>query len=489
MPGLVAVFGEKDNTADLDPLIEKVKFRGTCREKDCDEDCQSLAVLNNVSLEYDAESSAALDGYIVFSEGEGTALQGGEAERKFSELLQKEGLSCFENIEGEFALAYLRDDGSCLVARDPFGVKPLYYTIKDKTLYIAPEIKALVDLGAAIKEVPPGCYYEKGKDWIRYYSLPKMFKNENISLEEAEEKLRHLLWLAVEERMKDVDIEDLGVYLSGGLDSSVVAALAAEMSSTPINTYTVGIEGSQDIKYAAMVAERIGSKPHVYTYGVEDMLEVLPSVIYHLESFDCAYVRSSIPNYIAARFAAQDGRKVMMTGEGSDEIFAGYSYLKNLDSEAEITAEIEKFLGGLSRTGLQRVDRMNSAHGLDCRVPFLKPALLELVQQLPLDWKLHDFDHDTNEPVDKWILRKAFEKDLGSKVAWREKQQFDQGSGSSDMLTEVAEEAISDAEFEKESAEAPVPVRNKEELYYYRIFRRYYPESVLPLVGRWTKTS
>ncbi len=489
MPGLVAVFGEKDNTADLDPLIEKVKFRGTCREKDCDEDCQSLAVLNNVSLEYDAESSAALDGYIVFSEGEGTALQGGEAERKFSELLQKEGLSCFENIEGEFALAYLRDDGSCLVARDPFGVKPLYYTIKDKTLYIAPEIKALVDLGTAIKEAPPGSYYEKGKGWIRYYSLPKMFKNENISLEEAEEKLRHLLWLAVEERMKDVDIEDLGVYLSGGLDSSVVAALAAEMSSTPINTYTVGIEGSQDIKYAAMVAERIGSKPHVYTYGVEDMLEVLPSVIYHLESFDCAYVRSSIPNYIAARFAAQDGRKVMMTGEGSDEIFAGYSYLKNLDSEAEITAEIEKFLGGLSRTGLQRVDRMNSAHGLDCRVPFLKPALLELVQQLPLDWKLHDFDHDTNEPVDKWILRKAFEKDLGSKVAWREKQQFDQGSGSSDMLTEVAEEAISDAEFEKESAEAPVPVRNKEELYYYRIFRRYYPESVLPLVGRWTKTS
>ncbi len=489
MPGLVAVFGEKDNTADLDPLIKKVKFRGTCREKDCDNDCQSLAVLNNASLEYDEESSAALDGYIVFSEDEGTALQGSEGESKFTELLKKEGLSCFENIEGEFALAYLRDDGSCLVARDPFGVKPLYYTIKDKTLYIAPEIKALVDLDSPIKEAPPGSYYEKGKGWIRYYSLPKLVKKENLSLDEAEEKMRHLLWLAVEERMTDVNIEDLGVYLSGGLDSSVVAALAAEIASRPINTYTVGIEGSQDITYAAIVAERIGSKSHVYTYNLDDMLEVLPSVIYHLESFDCAYVRSSIPNFIAARFAANDGRKVMLTGEGSDEIFAGYSYLKSLDSEDEITAEMAKFIDTLSRTGLQRVDRMNSAHGLDCRVPFLKPALLELVQKFPLDWKLHDFDSDDDEPVDKWILRRAFEKELGSKVAWREKQQFDQGSGSSDMLTEVAEEAISDEEFEKESTEAPVPVRNKEELYYYRIFRRYYPESVLPLVGRWTKTS
>ncbi len=488
MPGLVAVFGDKDNTANLDPLIEKVKFRGTCREKDCAENCQSLAVLNNVSLEYDEASSAALDGYIVFSEG-GAALQGSEGESKFSELLQKKGLSCFENIEGEFALAYLKEDGSCLVARDPFGVKPLYYTIKDKTLYIAPEIKALVDLNSPIKEAPPGSYYEKGKGWIKYYSLPKVVKKNNLTLEEAEEKMRHLLWLAVEERMTDVDIEGLGVYLSGGLDSSVVAAIASEISSKPINTYTVGIEGSQDIKYAAIVAERIGSKPHVYTYGLDDMLEVLPSVIYHLESFDCAYVRSSIPNYIAARFAANDGRNLMLTGEGSDEIFAGYSYLKTLDSEEEITVEIENFIKNLSRTGLQRVDRMNSAHGLDCRVPFLKPALLELVQQFPLDWKLHDFDADKDEPVDKWILRRAFEKELGSKVAWREKQQFDQGSGSSDMLTEVAEEAISDEEFEKETAEAPVPVRNKEELYYYRIFRRYYPESVLPLVGRWTKTS
>lgn len=485
MSGLVAIFGKKSEESDMEPLIESVKFRGTCKGVQADEDGYGMAILNSTDPESESDISAALDGYIVFSEEEGTILQGGEGETRFCDVFNKEGLSCFESIEGEFAIAYYDDEGSPFVARDPFGVKPLYYAKKDGTLYIAPEIKALVDLGVEIKEAPPGSYLDDNQSWVRYYKVPRIVENKDLTLEEAEEKMRHLLYLAVEERIEGA--ENLGVYLSGGLDSSVVAALAAEISPEPINTYTVGVEGSEDVKYAEIVAKRIGSKPHVYTYTIDEMLEVLPKVIYHLESFDCAYVRSSIPNYIAARYAARDGRKIMLTGEGSDEIFAGYSYLKTLGSDKEITEEIETFLKNLSKTGLQRVDRMNSAHGLDCRVPFLKPALLELVQQFPLDWKLHDFDSD--EPIDKWILRRAFVPELGEEVAWREKQQFDQGSGSSDMLTSIAEEAISDEEFARESEEVPVPVRNKEELYYYRIFRRYYPESVLPLVGRWTKTS
>ncbi len=483
MSGLIAMYNENGEAGDLDPLIERVRFRGTCREIETDEYGCGLAVLGSYAHKGKCDLSAALDGYMVFSEEEGTVLQGGAGETRFCDLLDQKGLSCFESIEGEFAVAYFGDDGSCLIARDPFGVKPLYYAKKEGTLYVAPEIKALLDLKSPIKEAPPGSYNENGNGWVKYYQVPAITNNNKLSLEEAEEKMRHLLDLAVEERIKGV--ENLGVYLSGGLDSSVVAALAAEIKTEAISTYTVGVEGSRDIEYASIVAERIGARPHVYTYDIDEMLAVLPEVIYHLESFDCAYVRSSIPNFIAARFAAQDGRRVMLTGEGSDEIFAGYSYLKTLESEEEISSEIEGFLKNLSRTGLQRVDRMNSAHGIECRVPFLTPALLELVQKFPLDWKLHDFD---SEPVDKWILRRAFVDELGSKVAWREKEQFDQGSGSSDMLTAVAEEAISDAEFKEEAQAAPVPVRNKEELYYYRIFRRFYPESVLPLVGRWTRT-
>ncbi|MGM0689157.1 MAG: asparagine synthase-related protein [Bacillota bacterium] len=485
MSGLVAIFGKKSEAADMEPLIERVKFRGTCKGLQTDEEGCGIAIMSSSASDNESDASAALDGYMVFSEEEGMVLQGGEGETRFCDLFDQEGLSCFESIEGEFAIAYFNEGGSHLVARDPFGVKPLYYAKKDNTLYIAPEIKALVELDVTIKEAPPGSYLDQINGWVKYYQVPRIIENKNLTLEEAEEKMRHLLYLAVEERVKGVD--NLGVYLSGGLDSSVVAALASEISPDPISTYTVGVSGSQDIEYAKIVAERIDAMPHVYEYDLDEMLKVLPKVIYHLESFDCAYVRSSIPNYIAARQAALDGREVMLTGEGSDEIFAGYSYLKTLGSEQEITDEIEGFLKNLSKTGLQRVDRMNSAHGLDCRVPFLKPALLELVQQFPLDWKLHGRDED--EPVDKWILRRAFVQELGSRVAWREKQQFDQGSGSSDMLSAVAEEAISDNEFARESELSPVPVRNKEELYYYRIFRDYFPESVLPLVGRWTKTS
>jgi asparagine synthase (glutamine-hydrolysing) len=331
--------------------------------------------------------------------------------------------------------------------------------------------------------VPPGSYYQEGRGWVKYYAFPAAGKID-LSIDEAEKKMRCLLKLAVEERIEGV--ENLGVYLSGGLDSSVIAALAAQIRSNPISTYTVGVKGSRDIDYAEDIAARIGSEHHSYTYDIDEMLSVLPDVIYHLESFDCAYVRSAIPNYIAASRAAADGRRVMLTGEGSDEMFAGYSYLKTLPSAQVIAAELEGIFKNLSRTGLQRVDRMNAAHGLECRVPFLKPSLLELVQQFPMDWKLHNLD---SEPVDKWILRRAFEEELGAKVAWREKEQFDQGSGSAQMLEAVAEEAISDAEFAAESAAAPVSVRNKEELYYYRIFRNSFPEAVLPLVGRWSKTS
>ncbi len=485
MSGLIAIFGKKSEASDMDPLIERVKFRGKCSGLQTGEEGYGMAIMGNSCPVEDSDISAALDGYMVFSEEDGTVLQGGEGETRFCDLFDKDGLSCFESIEGEFAIAYFSDEGEHLIARDPFGVKPLYYAKKEGTLYVAPEIKALLDLKVPIKEAPPGSYLDDTNGWVRYYKIPRIAENKELTLDEAEEKMRQLLYLAVEERIAGV--EKLGVYLSGGLDSSVVAALASEISAEPISTHTVGVKGSKDIEYARIIAERIGSVPHVYTYDLDEMLEVLPKVVYHLESFDCAYVRSSIPNYIAARQAAMDGRRVMLTGEGSDEIFAGYSYLKTLDTEKEITEEIEGFLQNLSKTGLQRVDRMNSAHGLDCRVPFLKPALLELVQQFPLDWKLHDRDED--EPIDKWILRRAFENELGAKVAWREKQQFDQGSGSSEMLAAVAEEAISDSEFARESEQAPVPVRNKEELYYYRIFRKHYPESVLPLVGRWTKTS
>ncbi len=482
MPGLVAVFGEQEAAVNLNPLINRVKYRGPCRQKVNLGDRSAMAVLDRVSTRFDPTMSVALDGYLLF-EGEKEALQGSAAEEKLCRLLAQKGPGCLTGLDGEFTFAY-RDDNRYMVVRDPLGVNPLYYSVKDSAFYFAPEIKALLDLDSPIKEVPPGCYCENSGAWISYYQPSESGNFFALSLQQAEEQLRQLMRGAVRERIDG--IEGLGVYLSGGLDSSVIAVIAAELLPEPISTFTVGVSDSRDIEYARIVAKQIGSVHHEYIYDLEEMLEVLPEVIYHLESFDCAYVRSSIPNYIAARQAAGAGRKVMLTGEGSDELFAGYTYLKGISSPDQINAEISGLIKNLSNTGLQRVDRMNAAHGLDCRVPFLKTALVELVQRFPLDWKLRDME---DKPVDKWILRRTFTEQLGEKVAWREKQQFDQGSGSAELMAQVAEKSISDADYNKEAAGAPVSVRNKEELYYYRIFRSFFPERILPLVGRWSKTS
>ncbi len=174
MSGLVAVFGEGSET-DLDPLIERLHFRGTCQEKEASLENSSMAVLSPSSLDDDEKISMALDGYLLLSK-EGEVLMGRDGEREFLDLFKEEGFSCFEDLEGEFTLAFQGDEVDSLVARDPIGVRPLYFTMKDETLYLAPEIKALMDFKTPIKEVPPGSYYDGKKGFVKYYQLPERLR-------------------------------------------------------------------------------------------------------------------------------------------------------------------------------------------------------------------------------------------------------------------------------------------------------------------------
>ncbi len=486
MSGLVAVLGSaQDRKEALKGMANRLRFRGPYLRKSITGPEYCIGGLDNNPRKEESEDSvpAFMDGYFYLPE-EVETYCGPMGEEKLLKMWNEWGGEVFKQIDGEFAFALRDQQGQVVLARDPLGVKPLYYATDGSTVYVASEIKALADFSLPIHEVPPGSYSCNGIDWNSFYEVSAIDEDSDISLEEAERRLQEIMFQSVREKISGES--RFGLYLSGGLDSSVIACVAAEVSPEPVTTFTVGIKGSEDVEYAREVAEIIGSKHHEYIYDMEEMLEVLPDVIYHLESFDCAYVRSSIPNFLAARLAKEEGREVLLTGEGSDEIFAGYSYLKQLDTSEDINREISRIIKGLSSTGLQRVDRMNSAHGLKCRVPFLKTSLVELTLKIPLSWKLKGYEED---PVDKWILRRAFESYLGEGVAWREKQQFDQGSGSSGMLEEIANKEISDEEYARESESAIIPVRNKEELYYYRIFRRFYPEEVLFLVGRWSRTS
>jgi asparagine synthase (glutamine-hydrolysing) len=287
-------------------------------------------------------------------------------------------------------------------------------------------------------------------------------------------KIRHLLERAVIKRlMSDVP---LGVFLSGGLDSSIIAAIAARHLPR-LKTFSVGTENSEDRKYAILCSDFLGTDHYERIYTLDDMLSVLPEVIYHLESYDAALVRSAIPNYLLAKLAAEHV-KVVLSGEGADEIFSGYHYLKSLDG-GDLYRELLEITNALHNTNLQRCDRMSMAHGLEARVPFLDVDVVNYAFGLPTGLKLGPDD------TEKWILRQAFEDYLPHEIASRRKSKFSEGCGSCHALLAVAEEQISDSEYNR-SCELPdgIILRNKEELLYYRIFKQFFPsESAHRAVG------
>jgi asparagine synthase (glutamine-hydrolysing) len=285
------------------------------------------------------------------------------------------------------------------------------------------------------------------------------------------ERVREQLIETVEgQMMGDVPV---GVFLSGGLDSSLVAAIAArwyEKRGERLKTFAVGLEDSPDLKAARAVAEHLGTEHHETVYTAEDALRVLPEVVRVIENFDPSLVRSAVPNYILAEFAAQHV-KVVLTGEGADEIFAGYEYLEDFETEEDLHAELIRTIEGLHNLNLQRGDRVTMAHGLEARVPFLELDMIELGLSLPAGWKIAGEDQP-----EKRLLRQAFDGWLPDDFLWRKKAQFGDGSGAASVLKEKMEESVTEDEFERERNEVEPPLRTREEVAYYRIFRDYLGE-------------
>jgi asparagine synthase (glutamine-hydrolysing) len=270
--------------------------------------------------------------------------------------------------------------------------------------------------------------------------------------------------------MGDVPV---GVFLSGGLDSNLVAAIAARWyreRGEQLKTFAVGLEDSPDLEAARAVAEYLGTEHHEKVYTAEDALRVLPEVVRVIENFDPSLVRSAVPNYILAEFTAQYV-KVVLTGEGADEIFAGYEYLTEFETEEDLHAELVRIIEGLHNLNLQRGDRVTMAHGLEARVPFLEREMIELGLALPAGWKLAGEDQP-----EKRLLRQAFDGWLPDDFLWRKKAQFGDGSGAASVLQEKMEESVTEEEFERERREVEPPLRTREEVAYYRIFREHFGE-------------
>ncbi len=284
-----------------------------------------------------------------------------------------------------------------------------------------------------------------------------------VTRADAEEAVRRTLVTAVSERMMaDVPV---GVFLSGGLDSSIVAAILARESTrgNVVHSFAAGTEGSGDLAAARIVAEALGLEHHERVYTDEDVVEVLPSVVASTESYEPSLIRSAVPNYLLAELAARHV-KVVLTGEGADELFAGYHHLRQLDEDALRVALVDG-VAALHHLNLQRCDRVTMAHGLEARVPFLSREMLAVAQRVPVQWKLLGEDGQ-----EKRLLREAFEGWIPHEILWRRKEQFGDGSGTADAMARVVDSLVPDAEWQEVRFAGLPPARTREELAYQRIF-------------------
>lgn len=348
-----------------------------------------------------------------------------------------------------------------LLKRDHLGVAPLYYGQNATgALCFASEVKALLEVTPDVHELPPGHQYN-GKNAHCYFELKKQPPLEE-TLPNAALELRRRLDTVVKSALSN---GEAGSWLSGGLDSSTMAALARPHVNR-LHTFAVGLPGAPDLDYARLVAAFIQSEHHEIVVNLEEMLTILPKVIYHLESFDALLVRSSITNYLVAK-AASDYVPLVFSGEGGDELFAGYSYLKSLN-RTKLADELIDIAGRLHNTALQRVDRCAAAHGTVAHVGFLEPAVVDYALRIPITFKLSD-------GVEKIILRRAMADALPEEVLSRTKSKFWEGAGVGTQLAAYADEHISNEEFSRERTLFNGWVLNtKEELMYYRLFKEYF---------------
>ena len=394
-------------------------------------------------------------------------------------LYRKMGPKFVKLLDGMFAFA-IQHKGESFMARDPLGIKPLYYgkSADGKKIFFASEIKALVGHVERIKEFPAGHWYHSRLGWHRYYQLEKTIKPFDGAEVDVMPKIKLSLRSAVYKRLlADVPV---GVSLSGGLDSSIVTALARE-ETEHLHSFAVGVEGSPDLEAARQMSRYLDTVHHEYIYSTQDMVEALPDVLYHLESFDPALVRSSIPNYFLAKLASEHV-KVILTGEGADEIYAGYDYLARYETPEELQDEMINITEALHNTNLQRADRMSMAFGLEARVPFLDVKSVSLAMGIPAEWKLHE------ERVPKSLLRQSFVDDLPDQIVNRPKAKFSKGAGSSELIAQEAVEKITDQDFSSErdrlKDDWSYKLLNKEALYYYRLMREHYEDEwILPTMG------
>ncbi len=402
-------------------------------------------------------------------------------------LYREKGIDFLEDLNGIFAFVlYDEERDAFLIARDPIGVIPLYIGYdSDGTVYVASELKALEGQCERYEPFLPGHYYwsqEPGlkryyqRDWMSYDAV----KDNGASVSDLHDALEDAVRRQL---MSDVPY---GVLLSGGLDSSVISAVAERFSEHRIednsqsrawwprlHSFAVGLKGAPDLAKARMVAEHIGTVHHEINYTVQEGLDALRDVIYFIETYDVTTVRASTPMYLLARVIRSMGIKMVLSGEGADEVFGGYLYFHKAPDARAFHEETVRKLSKLHFYDCLRANKSLAAWGVEGRVPFLDKAFLDVAMRLNPEAKMCP-----GKVIEKKIVREAFADLLPEAVAWRQKEQFSDGVGYSwiDALKAMTAEAVSDEEMAHAAERFPInPPLNKEEYFYRSIFAEHFP--------------
>lgn len=378
-----------------------------------------------------------------------------------------------------------------LIARDPIGVVPLYWGHdKDGRLVVASELKSLVDICADAAQFPPGHWYDSATDTLtRYYERPWRDYHAVEGVEADRTALREAFERAVHRQlMTDVPY---GVLLSGGLDSSLVAAVATRYARRRIedndqseawwprlHSFAIGLKGSPDLAAAAIAAEALGTVHHGFEYTFEEGLDALPDVIRHVETYDVTTIRASTPMFLLARRIKAMGVKMVLSGEGSDEIFGGYLYFHKAPNAREFHEELVRKLDALNNYDCLRANKSMMAWGVEPRVPFLDREFLDVAMRIDAKHKMVGKGADGARRIEKAVLREAFEGYLPDSILWRQKEQFSDGVGYDwiDGLKAHAEAQVSNRVMAAAAKRfMHNPPQTKEAYYYRHLFEQFFP--------------
>ena len=401
-------------------------------------------------------------------------------------LYQNKGIDFLNDLNGIFAFAlYDVNEDSFLISRDHMGIIPLYMGWdQDDVFYVSSELKSLEGICSKIKLFPPGHYLKSNDMELKKWYNPKWTSFDSVKNAKTSISSIHDSLSAAVKRQLMSDVP-YGVLLSGGLDSSITSALAKKFASKRIesedkqdawwpqlHSFSVGLEGAPDLKAAKIVADHIGTVHHEINFTVQEGIDAIRDVIYHLETYDVTTVRASTPMYLMARAIKSLGIKMVLSGEGADELFGGYLYFHKAPNSKEFHEETVRKLEKLHQYDCLRANKSLAAWGIEGRVPFLDKEFIDTAMNINPDDKMIK-----NGRIEKWVLREAFKDYLPENVLWRQKEQFSDGVGYSwiDSLKDLVSKEVSDLDMEKASEIFPVNTPlNKEEYYYRTIFQEHF---------------